>query len=298
MLDALAPDDPLRRYVEEIQLAGERASGMTKQLLAFTRKQVLLSQVLDLNELVVNVNGLLARLIGEDIELVAELAPAVHAIEADSGQLEQVVVNLAVNARDAMPGGGTLTISTANCEIQAAAAARREIEPGQYVTLSVADTGEGMDAETLQQIFEPFFTTKEEGKGTGLGLATAFGIVKQSGGDIQVESEPGRRHDVHDLAPARAGGGRAGGAGGRSRADAGRLGDHPARRGRGARAQPRARGAEGPRLPRARGGRARPRARARPQPCRRHPPAADRCRHARHERRQARAAPRRGPRRT
>jgi signal transduction histidine kinase len=191
VLDALAPDDPLRRYVEEIQLAGERASGMTKQLLAFTRKQVLLSQVLDLNELVLNVNGLLARLIGEDIELITELAPAVHAIEADSGQLEQVVVNLAVNARDAMPGGGTLTISTANCEIQTTDATRRDLEPGPYVTLSVTDTGEGMDAETLQQIFEPFFTTKEEGKGTGLGLATAFGIVKQSGGDIQVESEQG-----------------------------------------------------------------------------------------------------------
>jgi CheY-like chemotaxis protein len=165
---------------------------MTKQLLAFTRKQVLQPQVIDLNELVLNVNGLLGSLIGEDIELVTRLAPEVHPIEADSGQLEQVIVNLAVNARDAMPRGGTLTIATADVEVaDGASAHRRELEPGAYVTLSVADTGDGMDTETLRQIFEPFFTTKEEGKGTGLGLATAFGIVKQSGGDIQVESEPG-----------------------------------------------------------------------------------------------------------
>jgi two-component system cell cycle sensor histidine kinase/response regulator CckA len=194
VLDALEPENPLRRYVEEIQRAGERASDMTKQLLAFTRKQVLLPQVLDLNEVVTDVNGLLARLIGEDVELRSDLAPSLHPVEADAGQLEQVIVNLAVNARDAMPRGGTLTIATANREIAEtdATARQRDLEPGSYVELSVTDTGEGMDDATQRQIFEPFFTTKEEGKGTGLGLATAFGIVKQSGGHIAVESEPGR----------------------------------------------------------------------------------------------------------
>ncbi|MDX6618105.1 MAG: two-component system, cell cycle sensor histidine kinase and response regulator CckA [Gaiellales bacterium] len=192
VLDALESENPLRRYVEEIQRAGERASDMTKQLLAFTRKQVLLPQVLDLNEVVIDVNGLLARLIGEDVELRSDLSPRVHPVEADVGQLEQVIVNLAVNARDAMPAGGTLTIATANREISETDAIARDLEAGSYVALSVTDTGEGMDETTLRQIFEPFFTTKEEGKGTGLGLATAFGIVKQSGGHIEVESEPGR----------------------------------------------------------------------------------------------------------
>jgi two-component system cell cycle sensor histidine kinase/response regulator CckA len=194
VLDALEPENPLRRYVEEIQRAGERASEMTKQLLAFTRKQVLLPQVLDLNEVVTDVNGLLARLIGEDVELRSELAPSIHRVEADVGQLEQVIVNLAVNARDAMPHGGTLTIATANRELSEhdVMARQRDLEPGSYVALAVTDTGEGMDDATLHQIFEPFFTTKEEGKGTGLGLATAFGIIKQSGGAIGVESEPGR----------------------------------------------------------------------------------------------------------
>jgi two-component system cell cycle sensor histidine kinase/response regulator CckA len=194
VLDALEPENPLRRYIEEIQRAGERASEMTKQLLAFTRKQVLLPQVLDLNAVVRDVNGLLARLIGEDVQLRSELAPSIHSVEADAGQLEQVIVNLAVNARDAMPHGGTITIATANRELSEhdVTAGQRDLEPGSYVALSVADTGEGMDDATLRQIFEPFFTTKEEGKGTGLGLATAFGIVKQSGGDIGVESEPGR----------------------------------------------------------------------------------------------------------
>jgi two-component system cell cycle sensor histidine kinase/response regulator CckA len=193
VLDDLEPDDPLRRYVEEIQRAGERASGMAKQLLAFSRKQVLLPQVLDLNSVVSDVNELLARLIGEDVELVMQLAPSVHPIEADSGQLEQVIVNMAVNARDAMPAGGRLVIATANVEIGESEAARQpELEAGAYVMLSVSDDGEGMDTETLRQIFEPFFTTKDEGMGTGLGLATAFGIVKQSGGDIQVQSELGQ----------------------------------------------------------------------------------------------------------
>jgi signal transduction histidine kinase len=192
LLDALEPDDPLRRYVVEIQRAGERASGMTQQLLAFTRKQVLLPQVLDLNDVVGRVNELLTRLIGEDVELIAELAPSVHPVEADAGQLEQVIVNLAVNARDAMPAGGRLTIATANVEAGSVDSEHLpDLKPCDHVVLSVTDSGEGMAPDTLRQIFEPFFTTKEEGKGTGLGLATAFGIVKQSGGDIRVESEPG-----------------------------------------------------------------------------------------------------------
>jgi two-component system cell cycle sensor histidine kinase/response regulator CckA len=193
LLDALAPEDPLRRYVEEIQRAGERASGMTQQLLAFTRKQVLLPQILDLNSVVLDVSQLLTRLIGEDVELVADLAPSVHPIEADAGQLEQVIVNLAVNARDAMPSGGRLVIATANAEVaDFGAGTPPEVNGGDYVMLSVTDSGEGMDQETLRQIFEPFFTTKEKGKGTGLGLATAFGIIKQSGGDIRVDSKRGQ----------------------------------------------------------------------------------------------------------
>jgi CheY-like chemotaxis protein len=165
---------------------------MTQQLLAFTRKQVLLPQVLDLNDVVGRVNELLTRLIGEDVELIAELAPSVHPVEADAGQLEQVIVNLAVNARDAMPAGGRLTIATANVEAGSVDSEHLpDLKPCDHVVLSVTDSGEGMAPDTLRQIFEPFFTTKEEGKGTGLGLATAFGIVKQSGGDIRVESEPG-----------------------------------------------------------------------------------------------------------
>jgi signal transduction histidine kinase len=192
LLDALEPHDPLRRYVEEIQRAGERASGLTQQLLAFTRKQVLLLQVLDLNTIVQEVNELLARLIGADVELVIDLAPSVHPIEADAGQLAQVIVNLAVNARDAMPLGGRLVISTRNLDAEDLdEATQLDLAPGDHVLLSVSDSGEGMDEETLRQIFEPFFTTKEEGKGTGLGLATAFGIIKQSGGDIRVQSERG-----------------------------------------------------------------------------------------------------------
>jgi signal transduction histidine kinase len=191
VLDALEEDDPLRAWVKEIERAGERASEMTKQLLAFTRKQVLLPRVLDLNAVVSDVSELLSRLIGEDVELVLDLAPRLYAVEADSGQLEQVIVNLAVNGRDAMPGGGRLTITTANAELEAGATLQADLGPGSYVTLAVSDTGEGMDLDTMQKIFEPFFTTKEEGKGTGLGLATVFGIVKQSGGDIRVQSDAG-----------------------------------------------------------------------------------------------------------
>jgi signal transduction histidine kinase len=184
---------PQRAHVEEILHAGKRASTMTQQLLAFSRKQVLEPKVFDLNTVVGGIESMLQRLIGEDIELVSVVEGALDPIEADPGQLEQVLMNLVINARDAMPEGGRLTIETANVELDEESAARHlDVVPGPYVMLRVSDTGVGMDAETLHQIFEPFFTTKEEGKGTGLGLATVFGIVKQSGGDIHVYSERGR----------------------------------------------------------------------------------------------------------
>jgi signal transduction histidine kinase len=184
--------DPLRRHVEEIQRAGQRASAMTNQLLAFSRRQVLQPRVLDVNEIVTEVETLLRRLIGDHIVLVSAFEPDPAPIEADPGQLEQMIVNLAVNARDAMPHGGTLTIETASVELgEDAADGQLDLEPGDYVVLTVRDTGSGMDAQTMARAFEPFFTTKEEGKGTGLGLATVFGIVKQSGGDILVRSVPG-----------------------------------------------------------------------------------------------------------
>jgi CheY-like chemotaxis protein len=189
----LHEQDPLRDQIDMIRKAAESAATLTRQLLAFSRQQVLRPTVVDVNAVVRETQALLDRLIGEDVELAIELAPGVHPIEADNGQLEQVIVNLAVNARDAMPAGGRLVLATANVEIGPDAAVRRpDLQPGPYATLSVSDTGEGMDAETLRQIFEPFFTTKAEGQGTGLGLATVFGIVKQSGGEIDVQSEPGR----------------------------------------------------------------------------------------------------------
>jgi PAS domain S-box-containing protein len=193
VLHRLEEDHPVRRQVEEIRRAGERASDMTHQLLAFSRKQVLQPKVLDLNAIVAETEKLLGRLIGEHVELVTVLDPDLDPIEADPGQLGQVLMNLAVNARDAMPNGGTLTFETQNVELDDGyAASHFEIEPGSYVVLSVSDTGIGMHAETRTRIFEPFFTTKGEGEGTGLGLATVYGIVTQSGGTISVYSEPGR----------------------------------------------------------------------------------------------------------
>ncbi len=192
VIGSLRPDDPSRQLLAEVRKAGERAAGLTRQLLAFSRQQVLAPRVLDLNDLVEDVAKMLARLIGEDMDLVTALALNLDKVRADPGQLEQVLMNLAVNARDAMPGGGKLTVETRNVELdESFAAVHPEVPPGSYVMLAVSDTGHGMDAETRVRIFEPFFTTKGPGKGTGLGLATVYGIVQQSHGFVYVYSEPG-----------------------------------------------------------------------------------------------------------
>jgi PAS domain S-box-containing protein len=175
VLGRISSDDPVYPQIKEIRNAGERAAELTMQLLAFSRKQVLQPKVLSLNDIVRDSDKMLRRVIGEDIELICIIDPSLRPVEADPGQLHQVIVNLAVNARDAMPGGGKLIIETAN--------------DGKEVSLTVSDTGHGMDAGTLEHIFEPFFTTKGVGKGTGLGLATVYGIVRQSAGNISVESE-------------------------------------------------------------------------------------------------------------
>jgi len=184
---------PEGKTLARIRTAGDRAAGLTRQLLAFSRRQVLRPEELDLSAVVAGLEDMLRRLLGEDVDLVARCAPDVDPIVADAGQVEQVVVNLAVNARDAMPEGGKLTIQTANVVLdEDYAREHADARPGPHVVLAVSDSGEGMDAETRAQIFDPFFTTKGLGHGTGLGLSTVYGIVKQSGGNIWVYSEPGR----------------------------------------------------------------------------------------------------------
>ena len=194
MLDELAPDHPALKRVEMIRKAGASAADLTRQLLAFSRQQLLQPQVLDLKQVVERAQVLLTRLIGDNIELRVSLEPSLWNVKADPGQIEQVLLNLAVNAKDAMPQGGRLTIQARNVELDASYVEKHQqviVNPGPYVMLVVEDTGSGMDHETQSRIFDPFFTTKELGKGTGLGLATVYGIVKQSGGYIWVYSELG-----------------------------------------------------------------------------------------------------------
>ena len=190
---SLVIDDPLYKYSEDILKATERAASLTQQLLVFSRRQVTQPQVLNLNRVVADLEKMLRRLIGEHIEMDIVAGPDLGAVKADPGQINQIIMNLAVNARDAMPTGGRLTLATDNIDFAANHECRFEnVPPGRYVRLTVTDTGSGMDAETLNHIFEPFFTTKEVGKGTGLGLPMVYGIVHQNGGCIDVESQPGQ----------------------------------------------------------------------------------------------------------
>src|SRR5580692_673297 len=192
LLERLGPDPRLRAPAQEISNATQRATSLTRQLLAFSRKQMLAPKVLDLNEMVAENLKMLTRMIGEDIDLVMVPGPGLGAVRADPGQIDQVIMNLAVNARDAMPQGGKLTIETANVALdESFARTHAPVTPGEYVMLAISDTGVGMDSETQSRIFEPFFTTKGA-KGTGLGLSTVYGIVKQSGGFIFVDSQPQR----------------------------------------------------------------------------------------------------------
>ncbi len=191
LMDRGSVDQLQHKYVEQIQKAADRAVSMTRQLLAFSRMQVLQPRVLDLNVTISEMSKMIPRLIGEHIEFTFAAEPKLASVLADPGQIEQVFLNLAVNARDAMPNGGTLTVRTGNISMSETEARKRPPMPsGEYVLLAVSDTGHGMDAETKARIFEPFFTTKEVGKGTGLGLATVYGVVKQTGGFIWVESSP------------------------------------------------------------------------------------------------------------
>jgi len=193
ILDDLSPLDPLRGCAEEVLKAADRAAALTRQLLAFSRRQVMQPVVMDVNVTVGHTEKMLRRLIGEDVELVLILPADIGNIKADPNHIEQAIVNLALNARDAMPKGGRITVETANARLdETYARTHMGVKPGDFVMVAVSDNGCGMDAETRRRIFEPFFTTKEKGMGTGLGLATVYGSVKQLGGDIWVYSEPGQ----------------------------------------------------------------------------------------------------------
>jgi nitrogen-specific signal transduction histidine kinase/CheY-like chemotaxis protein len=197
LLGAVPADSPLRRDLKEIRTAGQRAASLTQQLLAFSRRELAVMKVLDLTKIIADVETMLRSLVGDNIALVTMTSPSLGYIKADRGQLEQVLVNLVANARDAMPAGGRLTIDCIDVDLHDLKAADRAgLGPGRYVTLTVSDTGIGMDAETRGRIFEPFFSTKEKGRGTGLGLSTVYGIVTQSGGHIRVDSEPGHGTSV------------------------------------------------------------------------------------------------------
>ncbi|MGQ9653782.1 MAG: PAS domain S-box protein, partial [Thermodesulfobacteriota bacterium] len=192
-LYGLRQADPLRKNFEEIMAAADRAAALTRQLLAFSRRQVMEVKVIDINQLVQDLDKMLRRIIGEDIELVTFLQEGIGMVKADPRQIEQAIVNIAVNARDAMPEGGKLTIETANVDLdEEYARLHAGVQPGPYVMFSISDTGAGMSADVKERVFDPFFTTKEPGKGTGLGLSTTYGIVKQSNGHIWVYSEPGK----------------------------------------------------------------------------------------------------------
>lgn len=202
LLNALSTNDPNRAGVEQIMKAGERAAGLTSQLLGFSRRQAPQPKVLSVNQLVGGMESMLRRLIGEDIDLVFVPGDALGHVRADPGMLEQVVMNLAVNARDAMPRGGTLTIETGNADLgESRVSTHTSMRAGEYVVLVVSDNGAGMDSETRARLFQPFFTTKERGKGTGLGLTTVLGIVKQSGGGVEVSSEPGKGTSIKIYLP-------------------------------------------------------------------------------------------------
>jgi two-component system, cell cycle sensor histidine kinase and response regulator CckA len=202
ILNTLGPADPNRHSAEQILKAGERAATLTRQLLAFSRRQVLQPKILDLNKLVSSLSTMLRRLIGEDIDLQQILRPELGQVSADPGQMEQVLMNLVVNARDAMPGGGTLTIETANVSLDQSYVSRHlAVKPGPYTMMAVSDTGTGMDQDTLAHLFEPFFTTNSSGQGTGFGLSTVFGIVKQSRGSVDVYSVPAHGTSVKVYLP-------------------------------------------------------------------------------------------------